>query len=68
MNLEHYYEDEAIESVLKELRHKEVVKPEFLLDLGDIGGKPTLPKQLKDPSVKMQLRQKQVGYQSFISL
>ncbi|XP_067932465.1 coiled-coil domain-containing protein 191-like [Watersipora subatra] len=60
MNLDNYNEDAATENILEELRKKEVIRPEFLYDLGDIGGKPTAPKPKKDPSVKMQVRQAQV--------
>ena len=60
MNIDNYNEDLAAENILDELRKKEVVRPEFLHDLGDIGGKPTVSKPKKDPSVKMQIRQAQV--------
>lgn len=62
MNVDMYNEDNAVESVLDQLRSKEVVKADFLLDLGDIGGKPTRPQQRKDPAVKMNLRQAQVDF------
>ena len=60
MNIENYSEDLMTENVLDKLRSKEVVKPEFLLDLGDIGGKPTHVPQRKDPALKMQIRQRKV--------
>lgn len=60
MNLDTYNEDLATQNIMEELRRKEVVKPDFLLDLGDIGGKPTHVKPKKDPTVKMQIRQTQV--------
>lgn len=60
MNLESYNEDLATENILEELRRKEVVKPEFLRDLGDIGGQPTFTQPKRNPAVKMQIRQNQV--------
>ena len=60
MNIENYSEDLMTENVLDKLRSKEVVKPEFLLDLGDIGGKPTHIPQRNDPALKMQIRQRKV--------
>ena len=66
MNIDNYNEDLAAENILDELRKKEVVRPEFLHDLGDIGGKPTVSKPKKDPSVKMQIRQAQVCVVSYM--
>lgn len=63
MNLDVQNEDSTVQSFLSQLRNKEVVQPEFLHDLGVIGGKETVPKpQLynNNPVVKMQARQHQV--------
>lgn len=61
MNIDNYDEDAAADNILNRLRTKVVVKPEFLKDLGDIGGKPTYVQPKKDPSLKMQIRQKKVS-------
>jgi len=61
MNLDDYDESSAVENVLESLRQKEVVRPDFFSDLGDIAGQPTKPQPRKDPVIKMKLRHDQVS-------